>query len=211
MNSVSPSVVAAERRVAEHGFEHSCERGVGELLAVLAAATPSGGRILELGTGLGVGLAWILTGLGSRTDVEVVSIERYVRLVASLAEIDLPACASIAEGDIEALLPTIGQFDLVFADAKAGKWTGLDLTISALAPRALLLVDDMEISRYGSSRDRSSVEVVREALITDARLVAVELNAAPGMNLASRRARVPLQPPESVSANSSNRGIGFKK
>ena len=211
MNSVSPSVVAAERRAAEHGFEYSCERGVGEMLAVLAAATPPGGRILELGTGLGVGLAWILTGLGSRTDIEVVSIERDDRLVASLAEIDLPAHASIVEGDIEALLPTLGQFDLIFADAEAGKWTGLDLTIAALAPRALLLVDDMEVSRYGSSRDRSSVEVVRQTLITDPRLVAVELNVASGMILASSRARVPLQPPESVSANSSNGGIGFNK
>ena len=190
MNSVPPSVVAAERKAAEHGFEHSCERGVGDVIAVLAAATPPNGRILELGTGLGVGLAWILSGLGARTDVEVVSIERDAERVLSVAEIDLPAHASIVAGDIEALLPTLGQFDLIFADAEAGKWTGLDLTIAALVPRALLLVDDMEISRYDSSHDRSSVEVVREALMTDPRLVAVELNVGSGMILASRRAIV---------------------
>ncbi len=190
MNSVPPSVVAAERRAAEHGFEHSCERGVGDVIAVLAAATPPNGRILELGTGLGVGLAWILSGLGARTDVEVVSIEWDAERVLSIAEIDLPAHASIVAGDIEALLPTLGQFDLIFADAEAGKWTGLDLTIAALAPRALLLVDDMEISRYDSSHDRSLVEVVREALMTDPRLVAVELNVGSGMILASRRAIV---------------------
>ena len=190
MNSVPPSVVAAERRAAEHGFEHSCERGVGDVIAVLAAATPPNGRILELGTGLGVGLAWILSGLGARTDVEVVSIEWDAGRVLSIAEIDLPAHASIVAGDIEALLPTLGQFDLIFADAEAGKWTGLDLTIATLAPRALLLVDDMEISRYDSSHDRSLVEVVREALMTDPRLVAVELNVGSGMILASRRAIV---------------------
>ena len=190
MNSVPPSVVAAERRAAEHGFEHSCERGVGDVIAVLAAATPPNGRILELGTGLGVGLAWILSGLGARTDVEVVSIEWDAERVLSIAEIDLPAHASIVAGDIEALLPTLGQFDLIFADAEAGKWTGLDLTIAALAPRALLFVDDMEISRYDSSHDRSLVEVVREALMTDPRLVAVELNVGSGMILASRRAIV---------------------
>ena len=160
------------------------------MIAVLAAATPPNGRILELGTGLGVGLAWILSGLGARTDVEVVSIERDAERVLSVAEIDLPAHASIVAGDIEALLPTLGQFDLIFADAEAGKWTGLDLTIAALVPRALLLVDDMEISRYDSSHDRSSVEVVREALMTDPRLVAVELNVGSGMILASRRAIV---------------------
>lgn len=191
VKAVPPLVAAAEMRAVEHGFNHSCHRGVGELLTVLATTTPAGGCILELGTGCGVGLAWILTGLGSRTDVEVVTIERDTERVASLAEADLPAHASIVEGDIEALLPTLGQFDLIFADAEAGKWTGLELTISALAPRALLLVDDMDISHYGSSHDRSKVEAVRKALMTDPRLTAVELNASSGMILASRRAEAP--------------------
>ena len=191
MKPVPRLVAAAEMRAVEHRFDHSCHRGVGELLSVLVAATPPGGRILELGTGFGVGLAWILTGLGSRTDAEVVTIEWDAERVASLAEVGMPACASVVEGDIEALLPTLGQFDLIFADAEAGKWTGLDLTISALAPRALLVVDDMDISHYDSSRDRSTVEAVRKALMTDPRLIAVGLNVASGMILASRRAEVP--------------------
>ena len=191
MKPLPPTVLAAENRAVERGFEHSCERGVGEMLAVLAATTPLGGRILELGTGFGVGLAWILTGLGSRTDVEVVSMERDAERIASLAEIDLPAHTSIVEGDIGALLPALGQFDLVFADAEAGKWTGLELTIAALAPQALLLVDDMDISRYVSEQDRSTVEEVRKALTTDSRLAAVELDIASGIILASRHAAVP--------------------
>ena len=144
----------------------------------------------KLGTGFGVGLAWVLAGLGSRTDVEVVSIERDAERVASPAEVGLPIRASIVEGEIEVLLPTLGQFDLIFADAEAGKWTGLELTISALAPRALLLVDDMDISRYDSSRDRSSIGAVRKALMTDPRLVAVELSVSSSMILALRRAKV---------------------
>lgn len=161
------------------------------MLAVLAATTPLGGRILELGTGFGVGLAWIVSGLGSRTDVEVVSMERDTERVASLAEIDLPAHASIIEGDIGVLLPALGQFDLIFADAEAGKWTDLELTIAALAPQGLLLVDDMDLSRYDSEQDRSTVEHVRKALMTDSRLAAVELDVASGIILASRHAIVP--------------------
>ncbi len=192
MKQVPPSVAAAENRAAEHGFEHSCERGVGEMLAVLAATTPLGGRILELGTGFGVGLAWILTGLGSRTDVEVVSIENDAERIASLAAIDFPAHASIVEGEIEASLPTLGQFDLIFADAEAGKWTGLELTIAALAPQGLLLVDDMDLLRYDSVVDRLTVEDVRKVLMTDSRLASVELDVASGIILASRHATVPV-------------------
>ena len=161
------------------------------MLAVLAATTPPGGRVLELGTGFGVGLAWILTGLGSRTDVEVVSIEKDAERVASLAAIDLPDHASIVEGDIEASLPTLGQFELIFADAEVGKWTGLELTLAALAPQGLLLVDDMDPSRYDSEVDRLAVEDVRKVLMTDSRLASVELDVASGIILASRHATVP--------------------
>ena len=48
---------------------------MGRLLAALAAAVPSGGRVLEIGTGVGVGLAWLVHGLGARRDVEVVTVE----------------------------------------------------------------------------------------------------------------------------------------
>lgn len=190
MKPVPPSVMAAESRAAEHGFHHSCERGVGEMLAVLSAATPPRGRILELGTGIGVGLAWILSGLGSRSDVEVFTIERDAGQVAVLEEVGFPGFATLLEGYIEELLPTMGRFNLVFADAEAGKWTGLELTIAALPPQGLLLVDDMDISRYDSEKDRSTVENVRKALMTDSRLTAVELDVASGIILASRHATV---------------------
>ena len=182
--------MAAEERAAEHGFEHSCERDVGEMLAVLAATTPLDGRILELGTGFGVGLAWIQNGLSTRGDVEVLAIERDAEQVAVLTEVELPAYVTVLEGDIAELLPALGQFDLIFADAEAGKWTGLELTIGALAPQGLLLVDDMDISRYDSEKDRLTVENVRKALMTDSRLAAVELDIASGVLLASRRGAV---------------------
>ena len=53
----------AQIRADQHGFPFSCEPGAGALLSSLAAAVPAEGRILELGTGAGVGLAW-LPGLG---------------------------------------------------------------------------------------------------------------------------------------------------
>ena len=48
---------------------------MGRLLAALAAAVPGGGRVLEIGAGVGVGLAWLVHGLGARWDVGVVTVE----------------------------------------------------------------------------------------------------------------------------------------
>ncbi len=69
------SVRAAYERASSAGFELACEVEVGRLLAALAAAVPGGGRVLEIGTGVGVGLAWLVHGLGARRDVEVVTVE----------------------------------------------------------------------------------------------------------------------------------------
>jgi hypothetical protein len=57
----TPELVAHATALAHRaGFTRSCEPGTGALLAVLAAAVPAGGRILELGTGAGVGTAWLI-------------------------------------------------------------------------------------------------------------------------------------------------------
>ena len=55
---------------------------------MLAAAVRRDGRVLEIGTGAGVGLAWIVEGLGDREDVELVTIDIDKELVTAVAEGD---------------------------------------------------------------------------------------------------------------------------
>ena len=56
-----PSLVReATARARRAGFPLSCDPAVGRLLAVLAAHLPAGARVLELGTGTGVGAAWLM-------------------------------------------------------------------------------------------------------------------------------------------------------
>src|SRR3954462_3348555 len=109
-----PRVDAARSRAASAGFELSCDTAVGQLLAVLAAAVPRNGRILELGTGCGVGLAWITHGLDGRAAVEVVSDDSSSEARAVAQSADWPSFVSVVEGDAVTLLATVGQFDLVF-------------------------------------------------------------------------------------------------
>jgi len=90
--SVLPDqVLLATQRAARAGFTMSCHPDTGRLLAVLAAAVPRGGRVLELGTGTGVGTAWLTHGLGSRTDVEVRTVEidpATAKLAAAMAKLN---------------------------------------------------------------------------------------------------------------------------
>jgi demethylmenaquinone methyltransferase/2-methoxy-6-polyprenyl-1,4-benzoquinol methylase len=173
-------ISAAHDRAEAAGFTISSEPPVGALLAVLSAAVPPGGRILEIGTGAGVGLAWLVEGLRGRTDVEVHSVERDPRLGRLAAAAEWPENVTLHDGDVLELFDTLGAFDLIFADAEGGKWHRLDRTIAALAPGGHLLVDDMADDNERTAR-------VRETLLAHLDLATVELSCGSGLILATRR------------------------
>ncbi len=180
----------AFRRARRAGFELSSEPEVGRLLAVLAAGVPAGGRILELGTGLGVGLAWLVHGLGDRADVEVWSVEIDPERAALVLEGGWPGYVRVEVADGQRLVRAHpATFDLVFADAQGGKWEGLEQTVAALRPGGHLLVDDMTPARWIDETHRTKTEEVRASLLGSPDLVAVELAWATGLVLCARRHR----------------------
>ncbi len=135
---VPERVAAATGRARSAGFDLSCEPAVGGLLAVLAAHLPGGSRILELGTGAGMGTAWLVSGLLPRTDVTVTTVEHDPQTAQLAAQGSWPGFTDLRRGDALDVLREGGGFDLIFADAPGGKHEGLDLTIAALNPAACL-------------------------------------------------------------------------
>lgn len=184
MTAPGERVLRAQGVAEAVGFRASCDDEVGRLLAVLAAAVPRGGRILELGTGAGVGLAWLTDGLGDRVDVTVTSVERDATLVAAVAGRGWPAFVEVVEGDaLDHLAPASG--DLVFADAAGGKLEALDRTIEALRPGGILVVDDMARRVDDPAHDAlwPELERVRETLLGHRSLVCSELRCGSGVLL----------------------------
>ena len=181
------SVVAAQARAEQLGFELSSEPEVGRLIACLAQTVPAGGRILEIGTGAGVGLAWIVHGLGNRSDVEVITVEVDGELAAQVRAAGWPEWVSIVEGDGAELVGTLGSFDLIFPDAPGGKIFKLRKTVAALRPGGVLLVDDMDLSRHADPELRNALASVRERLLDHPDLICAELPFASGVIVASRR------------------------
>jgi predicted O-methyltransferase YrrM len=180
-------VAAAQDRAITSGFSLSSEPEVGQLTACLANAVPIGGRILEIGTGCGVGLSWIVHGLGSRADVEVVSVEIDSAIAKLTRSVGWPDWVSIVEGDGADLVGTLGSFDLIFPDAPGGKIFKLRKTISTLRPGGFLLVDDMDLTAHEDPELREGLASVRERIITHPDLVASELPIASGVIVATKR------------------------
>ncbi len=182
-----PTLVRDARAWASRsGFEYSCDDRVGNLLAVLAASVPAGGRILELGTGAGVGTAWIVHGVAGRADVKVVTAEVDPALSAGARSAPWPSYVRFVVGDAVEMLPSLGCFDLIFADAPGGKWERLDLTLDALRPGGFLLVDDMTPTDRWDAHQVTKQSEVGDELHRNPALVTCDLEWATGLILCVR-------------------------
>ena len=155
---------------------------------MLCAHLPAGARVLELGTGTGVGTAWIVSGLLPRTDVTVITVEKDRQTAALAAHLDWPAFVELRRGDALEVLAEAGTFDLIFADAQGGKWEGLDRTIAGLRPHGMLVVDDMTLAPDWTTGQHAQQIRVRQALLTSPLLTSIELRHGSGVILSSRSA-----------------------
>ena len=187
MTGEPPLVDQARRRATDLGFDVSSEPGVGALLAALAASAPRTARICELGTGAGVGLAWIVHGLGDRDDATVYTVDTNQEMLATVATSGWPGYVEFVCDDGARAVSEFAPLDLVFADAPGGKIDGLDATIAALSPGGILVVDDMDPSLHSEDGYRDVLAGVRARLVSDPALVAAELRFASGVIVATKR------------------------
>lgn len=124
-------------------FNMACEDTAGVLLRTLAASK-RGGRLLELGTGTGIGTAWLLDGMDRTSRLLTVDISAEYQEVARAAfrddhRLDILTC------DASEFLrqQPANSFDLIFADAMPGKFTQLDEALALVAPGGFYVVDDL--------------------------------------------------------------------
>jgi len=132
------------------------------LLRVLAA----GRDVVELGTEFGDGAAAL-----AETARSVVTVELDVERAAIAARrLENHANVEALVGDWREALRGRGPFGLVFADGGAYPW---DAILSLLAPSGFLVKDDLTPGRALAG------DPVREFLLSDPRLVAVEILTTP--------------------------------
>ncbi|MET7852657.1 O-methyltransferase [Streptomyces avermitilis] len=182
-----PAVLPALRAAArDAGFIMSCEERIGSLLAVLAAACP-GGRILELGTGVGEGTAWLLSGMDSNSCLVTVELDEGVQKVAREQLATDPRVDFVAGEGGEWLQEYDGEpFDLVFADTWPGKFTHLETALGLVAPGGTYLIDDLFPQPGWPPGHEASVERLLSALDARRDFHCVRMGWASGLLMAVR-------------------------
>ncbi|MFE9279561.1 O-methyltransferase [Paenibacillus glucanolyticus] len=185
VESVPKIVKDAHARASEANFHIYCNELVGRLLAVLAASVSEGGSILEIGTGVGVGTAWIASGLSGNKRVRLITIENKPERAAHSLNYNWPIPVSIITGDYMEYHDKLGKFDLIFADAAAGKWSGLELTIASLKSGGILIVDDMA-PPFHSQNEEVAKKRVEDRLFHHPELLSVKIDIAGGIIISTK-------------------------
>jgi predicted O-methyltransferase YrrM len=188
MENLPEPVAAAKRRAHLRRITVGCLDEVGRMLAVLAAAVPSGGRILEVGTSVGVGTAWITSGLGGRSDVELITVEIDPKLVEAAREWAWPPNVQVLHRDATDALRTLGLFELIFLDASPVKHGPIASAIAALQPGGLVVIDDLHNDLKDYERQKAAKDELRRYIFSHPELQSVELDWASGVIIASRSA-----------------------
>jgi predicted O-methyltransferase YrrM len=152
-----PSLVMRAQAVArETGFPltrqeagpsrpSACLPGVGRFLAVLAAGC-TGGLIGELGTGAGIGTAWMASAMPDDCTLVTAEIdERLAAAVSGLLASDarVKARVQVITGDAMDAMSRTGPFDLLFADSGVRDAGGFAALVSLLRIGGHIVMDDV--------------------------------------------------------------------
>lgn len=152
------------------GFFSSTRHETGRLLAALAASRT--GTLAELGTGCGVGSAWLASGMsaGSR----VVTAELSASLAAQVSELfAVEDRVEVVAGDWSAL-ERYAPFALLFVDVRDAKRSP-DAVADLTEPGGMVVLDDFTPCAGWPPVYEGRVDVMREQWLTDERFTAVEV------------------------------------
>ncbi len=127
----------------EIGFGMSSDVYIGTLLKTLVASKPNG-NFLELGTGIGLSLAWMIKGMDE--DSQIISVDNDPELIQiANAFFDGESRLELVCADGGDWLESYNgaAFDLIFADAWPGKYSHLDKALELLEVGGFYVIDDM--------------------------------------------------------------------
>jgi predicted O-methyltransferase YrrM len=182
-----PAALAAIlRETGDLGFSMASEPRTGSLLGTLAASKPAG-RFLELGTGTGVATAWLLAGMDRHSRLETVDSDPEVVAIARRhlgADPRVTFHLEDAAAFIERQAPA--DYDLVFADAWAGKFSHLEQALALVRVGGLYFIDDLLPQPNWPEGHAPKVAALVERLAAVDRFVATKLAWASGLMILVR-------------------------
>ncbi len=124
-------------------FSMPSDLQTGSILRTLVTSKPSG-SFLELGTGTGLSLSWIVEAMDEHSSVITVdNSETYLSIARAFFGHDQRVTIICEDGTEWIKTNQDKRFDLIFADAWPGKYSELNETLHLLKKGGFLILDDM--------------------------------------------------------------------
>ncbi|MFT0715509.1 O-methyltransferase [Flagellimonas lutimaris] len=128
----------------EMGFTMPSDIYIGTLLKTLTASKPAG-SFLELGTGIGLSLSWMIQGMDGNSKITSIDNDSELIEVAKMFFGEEERLELVCADGGDWLNEYRGDsFDLIFADAWPGKYSHLDTTLAMLGKGGYYVIDDMQ-------------------------------------------------------------------
>lgn len=171
----------------EIGFTMPSDLYVGSLLKTLISSKPAS-NFLEIGTGIGLSLSWMIDGMDIKS--KITSVDNDPQLIEIAQEIfnnDKRVEIVCSDGSKWIKDYKGNKFDLIFADAWPGKYSDLDEVLALLKKGGMYIIDDMTAQANWPDGHQELVYELVELLENREDLQLTKLNWSTGIIIAVKK------------------------
>lgn len=175
------------RKSQEIGFTMPSDIYIGTLLKTLISSKPAA-HVLELGTGIGLSLSWMIDGMDENSSL--ITVDNDSELIAIAKEYfgkDERVEITCDDGSEWIKNYKGSQFDLIFADAWPGKYSEVDEVLELLKVGGLYVIDDMAAQPNWPEGHDKNVERLVAYLENRADINLTKMNWSTGLILAVKK------------------------
>ena len=176
-----------ERKSKEIGFTMPSDLYVGTLLKTLITSKPKS-NLLELGTGIGLSLSWMIDGMDAESKLTTVGNDPgLTKIAGGFFGEDRRVDIICADGTEWIKNYTGDKFDLIFADAWPGKYSEIDEILDLVKIGGIYVIDDMAAQPNWPAGHQDNVDRLIEYLENREDFNLTKMNWSTGIILATRK------------------------
>lgn len=176
-----------EAKSREIGFTMPSDLYIGTLLKTLITSKPKS-NLLELGTGVGLSLSWMIDGMDA--DSRLTTVDNDPQLIDIAREIfgDEKRVEIVCADGREWIKNYKGEkFDLVFADAWPGKYSEIDEILELVKVGGFYIIDDMLAQPNWPEEHQGNVDQLIEYLENRVDFNLTKMNWSTGIIIATKK------------------------
>ena len=176
-----------ENKSIEIGFTMPSDLHIGTFLKTLITSKPKS-TLLELGTGIGLSLSWMIDGMDSES--RLISIDNDPKLIEIAKNYfgqDKRVEIICADGTEWIKNHNENKFDLVFADAWPGKYSEIEEILDMIKVGGLYIIDDMLTQPNWPDGHQENVDKLIEYLENRKDFNLTKMNWSTGIIIATKK------------------------